>query len=99
MRKAFVINPNGTRKEVTPTAEDGKFTLKEMQGFVGGLIEFIDPKRSTPYLAVVNEEYLYLPEEEENITAYFLVSTGIHAGQPTVPRGSVLITPREFVRD
>lgn len=52
---ATLIKADGTLKVVHPKAGIGKkFTLEEMQGYVGGYIELIYP--SNGIIGVVNEE-------------------------------------------
>lgn len=49
---ARIIRADGTQEEVEPS-NDLRFTLEELQGFVGGLIEFIDLGEGW---MIVNEE-------------------------------------------
>jgi hypothetical protein len=51
-KEALLIKQDGTRQIVSPKGK--YFTLKELQGFVGGLIEFVYIENKQ--IMVVNEE-------------------------------------------
>tara|TARA_Y100001951_G_scaffold101988_1_gene107891 strand:- start:438 stop:707 length:270 start_codon:yes stop_codon:yes gene_type:complete len=66
---ATLIHPDGNREEVFPQFGD-KFTLEELQSFVGGLIEVIPRHpdgRHKGYTHLCNEEGLIygLPKNEK----------------------------------
>lgn len=57
---ARVIEPNGTERIERPV-NGKKFTLEELQGFVGGLIEHVDlPRGNGHSTAWINEEGLLI---------------------------------------
>lgn len=52
----LLIKPDGTAEPVKP-AEGKSFTLKELQGFVGGYIELVRVEiEGYPFVAFINEE-------------------------------------------
>lgn len=70
---AILIKPSGEITNVSP--KSGKyFSLKELQGFVGGLIEVIDiPGNRSMYL---NEEGKYLGLGVNLVATAFLILAG-----------------------
>lgn len=85
---ATLIRASGTEKEIAPTNKK-HFTLKELQGYVGGYIELVETAGSSgSELLVVNEEGL-LVGLRPNVRASCL------AGVPIVG-DAVLCLPREI---
>lgn len=55
MKQDIIIYADGTREWVTP-AKGESYTLKELQGFVGGWIEIVTLAHDAGHVLVVNEE-------------------------------------------
>lgn len=55
IERDIIIRANGTRDRVLPDC-GGVYSLKELQGFVGGLIELVHLAHDTEHVLVVNEE-------------------------------------------
>lgn len=78
---ATLLRTDGTSEEVAP-ANGSSWTLKELQGFVGGYIEIARPRSplATPgHVLVVNEEGL-LDRLPANPEATLLYGDGIIVG-------------------
>jgi len=65
---ALVIYPDGGRERVTPE-NDRDFTLTELQGFVGGLIEPVAIPSQPKFMLLVDEEGLLKRDPEVNAEA------------------------------
>ncbi len=88
MSKALLIQPDGTMKEITP-AKGEDFTLKELQGYVGGgLVEPVYPP-DPELIALANEEGLMLDME-------YNAEASARVGTPVV--GPVVIMPKEMFK-
>ena len=55
MEQDIIIRANGTRDRVLPDCS-GVYSLKELQGFVGGPIELVHLAHDPEHVLVVNEE-------------------------------------------
>ena len=80
--------PLSTVEAVEP-ANGTDFSLAELQGFVGGLIDIVG--LSDGLIMVVNDEYLF-NESPFNPVASAMVGEGGHV------RGNVLVCPSEMVK-
>lgn len=75
--------------EVVEPANGTDFSLAELQGFVGGLIDIVELPDGL--IMVVNDEYLF-NETPFNPAASAMVGEGGHV------RGDVLVCPSEMVK-
>lgn len=84
---ALVFGTDGTVRAVKP--KDKYFTLKELQGLVGGLIELY-PKRIHEHYIVCNEEGLILDLEVNNVFRNYSGITLV---------GDVLVCPEKIFEE
>ena len=70
MSQSGFILKVGSLDIIYAKSEDKEFNLKELQGFVGGLIEYVPNNHELEVIA--NEEGLLFPDPKFNQLAYYL---------------------------
>jgi len=85
--KSILIKIDGSTEEITPENGD-KFSLKEMQKYVGGLIETVPLFQENGSHMFVNEEGLL-----QNLT--YNATASMMAGQPLV--GPAIVVDRSHM--
>lgn len=93
MKHAHLLKPNGTNEFQYPKNGD-YYTLKELQGFVGGLIQIVIPdhKDFQDYRLVINEEGKIFGSEINKL------ATGIYANPNDFIVGNVLFVHKDQLK-
>lgn len=96
--KPILIFPDGTEREVTP-ANGKKFSLRELQGFVGGIIQYCKAKDGRDMVLNDEGKLCALPINEEATKLYEYGSLNpadwaLNTHDFLV--GTVLVSPRKY---